>query len=164
MTNNRSTIEGIWAHHAWADAEHWRALELFPPALEDQALRERLHHVHLTQRAWIWAIGDRRSEFVFSTVTDFTDTGALKDFAIANHASLTALAAAETSELDRLIAVPWFDNLQLSVREGLTQVAMHSHYHRGQNATRFRELGGHPPGTDFITWISKGRPAPQWAV
>jgi uncharacterized damage-inducible protein DinB len=39
---------------------------------------------------------------------------------------------------------------------------MHSHYHRGQNATRLRELGGDPPGTDLITWIWKGRPAASW--
>ena len=116
----------------------------------------------LTQRAWIWAIGDRRLEFVFSRVTDFAPAGELKAFAIVNHTSLSDVAAAEDSALDRPIAIPWFDNLQVSVRDGLTQVAMHSHYHRGQNAARFRALGGDPPGTDFITWISRGRPAPQW--
>ena len=35
---------------------------------------------------------------------------------------------------------------------------MHSHYHRGQNATRLRELGGEPPMTDLIVWYWKGRP------
>jgi uncharacterized damage-inducible protein DinB len=39
---------------------------------------------------------------------------------------------------------------------------MHSHYHRGQNATRLRELGGEPPPTDLIVWYWKGRPAPEW--
>ena len=66
--------------------------------------------------------------------------------------------------LERRIGIPWFTNppLELSVREGLTQVAMHSHYHRGQNATRLRELGGNPPGIDLITWIRKERPAANW--
>ena len=40
---------------------------------------------------------------------------------------------------------------------------MHSHYHRGQNATRLRELGAEPPGTDLIVWYWKSRPAPAWA-
>jgi uncharacterized damage-inducible protein DinB len=40
---------------------------------------------------------------------------------------------------------------------------MHSHYHRGQNATRLRELGGEPPMTDLIVWYWKGRPRPDWA-
>ena len=42
------------------------------------------------------------------------------------------------------------------------QAAMHSHYHRGQNATRLRELGGVPPMTDFIVWLHKGQPAANW--
>ena len=40
---------------------------------------------------------------------------------------------------------------------------MHSHYHRGQNATRFRELGGEPPMTDFIVWLRDGQPAARWS-
>ena len=158
------TLRDLWAHHAWADAEHWRAFEAFPAALADAALFERLHHVHLTQSAWVWAISDRRREFLFSKPGDFAP-GALRDFAMANHAALATFAATlDESALERRIGIPWSPDpsLQLSVREGLTQVAMHSHYHRGQNAMRFRELGGEPPGTDLITWIWKGRPAASW--
>jgi uncharacterized damage-inducible protein DinB len=39
---------------------------------------------------------------------------------------------------------------------------MHSHYHRGQNATRLRELGGTPPNTDLIVWYWKGQPESEW--
>ena len=46
--------------------------------------------------------------------------------------------------------------------EALTQAAMHSHYHRAQNATRLRELRGAPPLTDLIVWWWKGRPEPVW--
>ena len=157
------TLRDLWAHHAWADAEHWRAFEAFPAAFEDAALFERLHHLHLTQSAWAWAISDRRREFVFSKPGDFT-AYALKDFAMGNHQTLALAATQDESELERRIGIPWFNDppLQLSVCEGLTQVAMHSHYHRGQNATRFRELGGEPPGSDFIIWIWKGRPAASW--
>jgi len=51
---------------------------------------------------------------------------------------------------------------KISIGEALTQAAMHSHYHRGQNATRLRELGGEPPMTDYIVWLWKGRPQPAW--
>jgi uncharacterized damage-inducible protein DinB/GNAT superfamily N-acetyltransferase len=157
------TLRDLWAHHAWADAEHWRAFEASPRALEDAALFSRLHHIHLTQSVWVWAIGDRRQDPVLSTPGDFTP-GTLEDLAMAAHQALARVAASDEEELERLIDIPWFPDppLRLSVREGLTQVAMHSHYHRGQNATRFRELGGEPPGTDLITWIWKGRPAPRW--
>jgi uncharacterized damage-inducible protein DinB len=40
---------------------------------------------------------------------------------------------------------------------------MHSQHHRGQNATRLRELGGEPPMTDLIVWYWKGRPGPRWS-
>ena len=38
------------------------------------------------------------------------------------------------------------------------QCVMHSQYHRGQNATRLRELGGSPPITDYILWLYKSKP------
>ena len=162
MTSSSPVVRDLLRHQAWADAEHWRAFAPFPGALDDEALFTRLHHLHMTQSAWVWVVGDRGDEFVFSNATDFVPAVTLRAFAVENHTALEALAASEASTLDRIFGVPWFDNLQLSVREGLTQVAMHSHYHRGQNATRFRELGGIPPGTDLITWISKGRPEPYW--
>ena len=147
-------------HQAWADAEHWAAFTFFPAALADVVLFERLHHVHLTQSAWIWALGDRTAPFAFSQPGDFDPPHTLREFAIQNHAQLTVLAA---GDLDRTVKIPWFSNLEITAREGLTQLAMHSHAHRGQNAARLRELGGEPPATDVIKWISKGRPEPRWA-
>lgn len=97
----------IWAHHAWADAEHWRVFEAFPAVFLDAALFERLHHIHLSQRAWVWAIGDRGREFTFSTPGDFTPA-ALKDFAIGNHQALAVIATLGDSELERQIDIPWF--------------------------------------------------------
>ena len=41
------------------------------------------------------------------------------------------------------LSMPWAPegSALLTVERALTQAAMHSHYHRGQNATRLRELG-----------------------
>lgn len=44
----------------------------------------------------------------------------------------------------------------------LFTAVMHSQGHRGQNATRLRELGGKMPMTDYIVWILEGRPSPVW--
>jgi len=66
--------------------------------------------------------------------------------------------------MEEIVEVPWFrPPAKISVRQALTQAAMHSHYHRGQNATRLRELGGVPPTTDFIVWLHKGQPKAQWS-
>jgi uncharacterized damage-inducible protein DinB len=66
--------------------------------------------------------------------------------------------------LGESITMPWFGEppLLITVGEALTQMAMHSHHHRAQNATRLRELGGAPPPTDLIVWYWKGRPAATW--
>jgi Ni/Fe-hydrogenase subunit HybB-like protein len=66
-------------------------------------------------------------------------------------------------QAEQIIEIPWFrPSAKISIRQALTQAAMHSHYHRGQNATRLRELGGVPPMTDFIAWLHKGQPPAQW--
>jgi uncharacterized damage-inducible protein DinB len=46
--------------------------------------------------------------------------------------------------------------------ETMMQVAMHSLYHRAQVNTRLRELGAAPPLVDYIAWLWRKRPAPQW--
>jgi hypothetical protein len=52
----------LYGHQAWADAEHWRAIEAQPGALEDSAIRDRLYHYHLTQRAFLFVVrGDTLS-------------------------------------------------------------------------------------------------------
>jgi hypothetical protein len=44
----------------------------------------------------------------------------------------------------------------------LTQATLHSQGHRSQAATKLRAHGGTPPTTDFILWLSEGRPPAQW--
>jgi uncharacterized damage-inducible protein DinB len=91
---------------------------------------------------------------------------ALKEYARGSLDGLDGfMAGVPEARLDERIAMPWFTNppLSITVTEALTQCAMHSHYHRGQNATRLRELGGEPPLTDLIVWYWKDRPGPSWA-
>jgi uncharacterized damage-inducible protein DinB len=159
-----SYLEELYAHQEWADAEHWRAFEAYPAALADRAIRERLHHIHLVQSAFLWVVGRRTEQFVITKVEDYPDIRHLKLFARKYHADMaTKLGGIDDATLAAMIEVPWFQPpLKISVRHALTQAAMHSHYHRGQNATRLRELGRVPPGTDFIEWLHRGQPDPKW--
>jgi hypothetical protein len=59
-------LDELYAHHEWADVEHWRALEAYPAALADRALRERLHHIHLVQSAFLWVVGPRTAQFAIT--------------------------------------------------------------------------------------------------
>jgi uncharacterized damage-inducible protein DinB len=160
-----SYLGELYAHQEWADAEHWRAMESHPPALADRAIRTRQLHIHLVQSAFLWVVGSRAEQLVFIKAEDYANMSDLKAFARKCHAEMAAiLGALDEARLGETIEVPWFQPpLKISVRHALMQAAMHSHYHRGQNATRLRELGCVPPGTDFIEWLRQGQPAARWS-
>jgi uncharacterized damage-inducible protein DinB len=143
-----SYLEELYAHQEWADAEHWRAFEVHGSALADGAIRERLLHIHLVQSGFLWVVGPREKQFAMKKIEDYPDMADLKAFARKVHAELATLRS-EMGEArwDEMVEVPWFrPPLKISVRHALMQAAMHSHFHRGQNATRLRELGVVPPG------------------
>ena len=154
-------LRDMFDHQFWADAEHWNALASHAPAHDDQAIRNRLHHIHIVQRAFFWAIGGGATPFEFSKADDFASFDSLRTFARGSHDMIRGgLDSLSDARLAEPIQIPWFKDppLTLTVTEALTQCAMHGHYHRGQNATRLRELGGAPPTTDLIVWYWKGRP------
>ncbi len=155
-------LEELYLHQEWADAEHWRAFEAFPQALDDKAIRERLFHIHLVQHAFLWITGPRTSGFDLKKIEDFPTTSSLRDYAKNGLVELREFVQ-RVGPAEDLIDVPWFQPpARISIRHALMQAAMHSHYHRGQNATRLRELGGVPPTTDFIVWLHKGQPSAIW--
>jgi uncharacterized damage-inducible protein DinB len=158
-------LRGLYGHQEWADAEHWRAIGTHPAAREDDAVRTRLHHIHFVQRAFLWTVGDRQQQFVPTKAEDFATLDQLRSYAREYHEQMAPfLAGLSDARLAEQVSIVWFTDppLTITVAEALTQCAMHSHYHRGQNATRLRELGGVPPTTDLIVWQWKGRPAGTW--
>jgi len=158
-----SYLEELYAHQEWADAEHWRAFEEHPMALDDKAIRERLHHIHLVQHGFLWITGPQTAAFEFRKVEDFPNMSELKKYGREGLESMNQrVKSLDSSRTEEVIEVPWFQPpARIAMRQALMQAAMHSHYHRGQNATRLRELGGVPPPTDFIVWLHKGQPAAQ---
>ncbi len=159
-----SYLAELLGHQEWADAEHWHAFETHPAALADKAIHERLYHIHLVQHAFLWITGPQTTPFALKKLEEFPTIGELKRYAQQGNADLQELLRSSSLErLEESIVISWFQPpLTISRRLALTQAAMHSHYHRGQNATRLRELGGVPPMTDFIVWIKEGRPAARW--
>jgi uncharacterized damage-inducible protein DinB len=136
----------LYHHQEGADALHWRAIENFPVTSRDEEIHKRLYHIHLTQYGFLCIAG--RDEFVYKRFADFRDIRELKEFAIENHKRLTSLVGILTpAELDETVTIPWFKDPPLSItrQNALLQATFHSHYHRGQNATRLRALGGDPP-------------------
>jgi uncharacterized damage-inducible protein DinB len=153
----------VYKHQFWADTEHWKTFKNFPSSLMDESIKKRLYHIHLVQNAFLAVVsGD---EFNWKKFEDFSDMSELKEYAKSYHEKiLVFLKECPDSKLKETVTIPWFRNpqLNLSVEKALLQCAMHSQYHRGQNAARLRELGGEPPLTDFIAWCWKGYPEAKW--
>jgi len=157
------TLRDLYLHQEWADAEHWSAIESCPPALTDDEIRDRLTHIHIVQRGFLKVF---RAEPInikeeLSKKQPLTD---LKSTARAYHQEVIPFLDTLTPQrLSEQVAVPWFPGgFTLTLREAALQSAMHSLYHRGQNATRIKQLGTKPPLTDYIVWVFKGRPTPVW--
>ncbi len=159
-----SYLDELYGHQAWADAEHWRAFEAHPGALTDKDICERLVHIHQVQHAFLWMVGPRPSAFTFKKLEDYPNMGELKESVKQYHVQIAdVLCGFNDAGLEEIVDAPWFSRpTHISRRHALMQAAMHSHYHRAQNATRLRELGGKPPITDFIIWLRNGQPAAQW--
>lgn len=160
-----SYLDELFAHQEWADAEHWRAFEAHSTALIDKALFQRLHHIHLVQHAFLWITGPSTSQFEYRKSEEIPSPAALKSYARQGLADLDQrLKTVSPNALEEIIEIPWFNPpVKISLRHAFMQVAMHSHYHRAQNSTRLRELGGVPPMTDFIVWLRAGKPQGQWS-
>jgi hypothetical protein len=85
-TRMNPLIRDVYGHQVWADAEHWRAIDRSPPpAAADKAIRDRLHHIHLVQRAFRWIVGDRQSTFTSTKPDDFATPADLKAYARDSH-------------------------------------------------------------------------------
>lgn len=163
----RDTLVDLYNHQAWADAELWRAFEAHAGALADTALWDRLHHIHLVQRFFLAVVrGENVHAMKITTPQDYATPADLKAEAQRYHEDVVRyLTGADDEALKRTVNIPWFKDppLDLPIEQALLQAAMHSHYHRGQNATRLRELGGAPPLTDYIVWLWRGKAAAEWS-
>jgi uncharacterized damage-inducible protein DinB len=117
----------------------------------------------MAQRAFVWVVSDRSTALERSVPGGFASITDLRAFARGSHDRIVGCRdGVSDARLAAAIEIPrWFGvkELTITVGEALTQMAMHSQWHRGQNATRLRELAAQPPTVDLIAWYWKGRPS-----
>lgn len=166
---NLEDLKGFFAHMEWADAQVWTAALSNAGAADDAALRAKLSHTHGVQRAFIcvW-----QNVTVVRPPADPPDLRTTLAAARAYYRDLAQFVPTLAEEdLARPTVMPWSRGFAeylgreptvTTLAETMTQVAMHSTYHRGQVNTRLRELGVEPALTDYIGWLWFGRPAPVW--
>jgi uncharacterized damage-inducible protein DinB len=165
-----SEYRTLLRHMEWADALIWNAVLKLGPANQDQRLLDRLYHLHSVQWAYlkVW----QKQPLTYRELASFKDLAAMAPWARSYHRELSLFAETlEGAALGRDVEFPWADQVvkqfgsaaPATLGESILHVVLHSTYHRGQIATRVRELGGEPPLTDLIAWAWTARPEPRWA-
>jgi uncharacterized damage-inducible protein DinB len=154
---DREMLTDMARHQAWADGAHWKALRENPVLLEDGEIRKRLNHMmQAAKMLSTLARGDTPDLAAMKQEIEAADE--LEAAMNQANADFTALLA--SADLDRKIALPRGPQGPFEAPAGvlLMQAATHRQHHRGQNASRMRQLGVTPPMTDYIIWYALGRP------
>ena len=158
----------LLTHMTWADAATWRAARAVPAAHTDDRLRWLFHHVHLVQHVYLQAW--RGDPFVVTELSTYPDLDAIAAWARPYYPAAAAFAASvDDARLASPQQYPWANLIEAqfgvvrptTMGESAWQVFSHSTYHRGQIATRLREIGATPPTIDYRGWVWGGRPAPD---
>lgn len=163
---NNEELKKAFSHMLWADKEVWEVVLANLPSKNDDKIRRLLFHSHFTQQAFlkVW----KGEEFELLKDEDFTDINSVKSFYEQLSGELAEyISKINTTILDNDIDIPWSKYFAresgqpptpVSLRDTITQVAMHSTYHRAQINTRLRELDVEPPMVDYIVWLWAGQP------
>ncbi|MBV9774034.1 MAG: damage-inducible protein DinB [Gemmatimonadetes bacterium] len=162
-------LRQLMRHMEWADSLAWNAVLTHPASEGDAPTRERLMHVHGVQWAYlqIW----RGEPLDLPDPSSFHDLPAVRAWGRGYHAAAVGfMESLDPATLGNEIHFPWAAQLvqrfgalhPSTLSQTILQITSHSTYHRGQVNARLREIGGEPPLTDFIVWVWRGEPAPEW--
>src|SRR5262249_47775163 len=160
------TLENVTAdllgHMEWADALVWKTVLASPAAAANATIRDRLHHLHHTQHAFlqIW-----QGSVEGSPSVNALDVS-IESFARWARSFYKNAASAKWNLKEESLHRQVPDILLTKAEEGLgsgttiptigdtvLQVILHTAYHRGQISKTLRELGCAPPLTEYFVWV-----------
>jgi len=149
-------LQELARYQRWADAEHWKTFRVHPALLEDDEIRKRLSHM-VTASDMLCALA--RGETPDRAALQSTLAGGELEGAM-QKAGETLQRTLSAVDPDSIVSLPRGPQGPFEAPSGalLLQALMHSQHHRGQNASRMRQLGITPPMTDWIIWYALGRP------
>jgi uncharacterized damage-inducible protein DinB len=154
-------VEDLVRHKWYANAAYLAAVYGHEAARQDEELRKLFLHILVANRFWLFLtlgkVFDRESESRFPDsleplIENYKETAALE---------MEWLLRCDDAEWHRQLATPRLPGKRFTVSEAVMQICLHSYGHRSQSAIRLRSLGGTPPATDFILWVTE-RPGPAW--
>jgi len=151
-----SIIEELMRHKSWANTSLLRAIEQHPPAAQDEDLRKMLNHILFSNRFWLLTILGRPFDCEIEMQTPANLAIIIDRFNETERLESEWLSNASESELDRLLNTRSSRlGIDVTVRQAILQICLHTQGHRPQCATRLRALGGTPPGTDYVLWVKE---------
>jgi uncharacterized damage-inducible protein DinB len=146
------SLKDLARHQAWADAQHWKTLHANATLLADADIRKRLNHMTMACEM-LAALARGESP----DIAGMKDRESMEELEAAMSKANEGLAATLASaDLEKMITLPRGPKGPFEAPAGvlLLQALTHSQHHRGQNASRMRELGVTPPMTDFVIWYA----------
>ena len=155
-------IRDLYAYQSWADAEVCRLIANTPAAKDDPKVLQLLNHLHMVQQFFLLSVQGEplsREEMTRELTFDQLRESMQRFHKLADSSYLPKL---RESRLRDVVRVPWFKDFQPTCQESLLQAVMHSQNHRGQLLTMLRSHGADTQPLDYIVWLSKGRPEPEW--
>jgi len=161
-------FDDLFRHMTWADATVWRTAIAAP---YDEKMYHLLFHIHQVQHAFL-SVWRGEATPPFRDFSACPDLPSLLKWAREYHEQLPAhLAGVREDQLDDTTEVTWRRWVEKAIGhapepstlgETMLQITQHSTYHRAQVNARLRAAGIEPPLTDFIAWVWRGKPAPEW--
>jgi uncharacterized damage-inducible protein DinB len=158
-------------HMEWADSLALNAALGVPTLAQDERLLRRLYHFHSTQWAYLHLF--LGSPIEIPQLQELPDLESMGKWVRRFYRELAVfLGGLDEARLRQRVEFPFVTKIierfgsmaPTTVGECILQLALHTAHHRGQVMTVLRESGCEPPTIDFIVWLWKQRPAPQWEV
>ena len=142
----------MYEHLNWANQRILETLQSIED--ENQEVCRLFSHILFAEKVWITRLRGLDSSRL--PIWSEVDIEVCAELVMQNEESLTTfLTNLANTDLDKLITYTNSKGKEFksSVRDTLTHVALHGHYHRGQINARLRADGIEPVNIDFITFV-----------
>jgi uncharacterized damage-inducible protein DinB len=146
------TIQKMFKHLHWANQRILETLQSIEEGNEE--VIRLFSHILFAEKVWI----ARLQEFDNSQLPIWAevDLNGCAELVLQNKESFTTiLSNLANTDLDKSISYKNSTGKEFknSIRDILTHLALHGHYHRGQINSRLRSDGKEPVNIDFITFV-----------
>lgn len=150
-----SNTRRMWEHLFWADAALLDALTSagYPP----EAAREFTHIIG-SEEVWLARLEDRPARLEVWPSVAASEIGAVMREVHRRWEAFLAVHSGVDPDMPIRYANTAGVRFENSIRDILSHVALHGHYHRGKVNLLLRQAGGTPVLVDYIAYV-RGAPA-----